>query len=398
MTPIKTLIAKYRPEVFCIAFLLTGCATAAPVDDVSRPRVAYAGFALVGAADDLRDLYPATYVLQESLNAALYERIRDVSPDHFDLVSSSILRADKGDSLALAFAMDFERVSVERIAGVYKVLVEFAAQALVFDFDGEERAIIASYPVQKLPYIDVFEQRPSTAQLTVMVEQYLLRGIDDTGSLVDEFVDVISSAPIRQRYAQEIGIGEILFTDDAKAHAPAAYKKDLAAFQHQIGRRLANEVARNQSVSVVPFQPDSSVAKLAMRFTGERSMTFLKFSEPDYVLDMALLTLSRDVYSDSSVGKAYLYGAHAQIRLRETFGAEQVLFNQYVKHGAVKQVPVSQDEIDHESASLDSLWGLLADFSMEIGEPSRRWTKTHTLTRADLDEYKLFEEVLEQCR
>ncbi|MEL7538022.1 MAG: hypothetical protein AAFM91_13305 [Pseudomonadota bacterium] len=392
------MIAKARWTVLCVAGLLASCATTLSASDVSRPRVAYAGFALVGAADDLRDLYPAAYELQATLNAALYERVQDVRPEHYDLVTSSILQADKGDTVALAFALEFERVSVERIAGVYKALVEFSAQALVFDFDGEERAIIASYPVQQLPYVDVFEERPTAAQLNELARRYLLTGFDGGESLIDEFVNVIARAPIRQKYAQELGIGEILFTDDALAQIPSTQRESMAAFQYQIGRRLASELARHQGVSVIPFQPDASVANLAMRFTGERSMTFLRLPEPDYVVDMALLTLSRDVYSASSVGKAYLYGAHAQMRLREGFSAETALFNQYVLNGEVKEVPASQDEIDHWSASLDSLWGLLAGFSSEIDSPSREWTKVHELTRADQNEYKAFAEVLEQCR
>lgn len=392
------MIGRGRCVVLSLTLILVSCTTATIADDVSRPRVAYAGFALVGATADLPRLYPVTHSIQDKVNAALYERVRDVTPEHYDLVASSLLQSDKGNSLALAFALEFEQISVERIAGSYKAVVELSAQALVFDFDGDERAIVASYPVQLSPYADLFDQRPSQAQLSAMVQQYLLAGFNEEGSYIDRFIDIIRSAPIRPKYAREIGIGEILFDDEMKAAIPPAQREKLPALAHQIGRRMASALARQQQVSVIPYQLDTSVATLAMRFTGERSATFLKLPTPDYVVDMALLGVSRNVYSSSNVGKAYLYGAYAQLRLRETFGGQQDVFNQYIQHAVTKEVPAIQDEIDHWAASLDSVWGLLAAMSGELGKPSREWIRANELTRADRKEYQSFKEVLDQCK
>ena len=75
------------------------CVTACVIQPEShastmRPRVAYAGLALVGAADDLPRLYPEAYSLQAELNAALFDRVKNLAPAHYDLVSTSFLRAD----------------------------------------------------------------------------------------------------------------------------------------------------------------------------------------------------------------------------------------------------------------------------------------------------------------
>lgn len=390
----------HTAKVLICALLLLSFAWAAPTPDADeyRPQVVYGGFAMVGPFDSLPRLYPMANGLQAELDAILYKRVQGLTPDHYDLLTTRLGDADKGDSLAVAFALDFERVSVERIAGTYKVLVEFSAQALVYDFGGQERSILASYPVRLPAYIEVFDHAPTSKDKAQLVRQFLLSGFEGDDSLLNEFLSVLKSAKIRQRYASAIGIGGILLADKAKQKLPAAVSADLPAFQYQIGRGLASELSLRQGVSVIPYQLDASVSRLAMRFTGEQSAAYLLLPRPDFVVDLAIYDFDRKVYSQSDLGSGLIYATYAQMRLRENTGAQQELFNQYISFGASKRVPESQDLVDHWAASLDSLWGLLNGAASQLNKPSRDWINSQSLTKSDLKEYNAFEEVLRKCR
>lgn len=384
-------------SVVILGLGLSFASAASAAGDPMTTRVAYAGFAMAGRAADLKAKYPYSLPLERRLNAELTAAAKSASPNGFHLVINELADATKGNSIAMALVLDQEKVSVERIASVYKTLIEVSAQIVVFDFASQEGAIIALYPLSAGAYVEVFEQHPSRSEIARLIEQYYFGGLNDMEALTDRFRTMLSSFPIKEKYAQEIGIGQILINPTVLEHVPASLKSNQPLLASSIGRQLATRLAARQGVSSVPAQLDSSVAKMAIRFTGEGSASYFRLPQPDYYIDIAILGLEKSLERSNAVQSLYLYGAHAQIRVRNN-GSNQPLFDQALSKGAFKRVPAGSGEPDDWAAMEQTLHSLIEDLVSEVDRPSREFRKEQALTRQDLKQFKQFKEILAQCR
>lgn len=384
-----------------ILMSVSSCATAIERDSAEsgmKTRVVYAGLAMVGSDADLASNYPYSIGLEDRLNAHLIEKVRSIQPEHYLLLTDQLAQTRLGYSLAMGFVVDHEKISVEKVAGVYKVITDISAQLVLFDFDREERAIIALHPMLTHPYIEIFQKPPTNAELERLVEQYYFGGLHEMTPLVDSFLDSVYTLDPKHKYASEIGLGTVYVHPRAGSVLPPNLAS-AESFKQLVARQLASRLASHQRVSVVPYVLDRSVAGMALRFTGEESATYFELPEPDYIVDFAVRGFESKLHESTEAVDLYLYGAYAQVRVRPLGGlGESVVFDQQLQNGAFKRVPLGSDDLDHWAATEQTLFGLLDTFTQEVAKPSSTYIKEQKLTRADLKQYKNFAEILEQCR
>jgi hypothetical protein len=119
----------------------------------SALEVHFAGFATLGDAHTIASNYPHSNALNArmggepgALDREIFRRMRALDSKDFTLQFDQLgsLGPDSPSSIALAFVLDREDVTVEPLAGGFKIVAQLSAQALFFDF--REGAVIASYP------------------------------------------------------------------------------------------------------------------------------------------------------------------------------------------------------------------------------------------------------------
>ena len=171
------LTLLYRYVLVGLLLSLAGCTTQPPStsSDVTEPvsaldqvYVTYAGLALAGTAQTLTEQYPHLSQLQHQVQGQMREGIRSINPAYYQLNLDQLVDRRRGYSVSMAMVIDDENTVIEQVNGLYKVVIEISAKAVVFDFDEEEKAIIAVYQLPIDSYVDVFEQPPTQAQLASM--------------------------------------------------------------------------------------------------------------------------------------------------------------------------------------------------------------------------------------
>ncbi|MGH1486851.1 MAG: hypothetical protein ACRBCI_11565 [Cellvibrionaceae bacterium] len=383
------------------------------LSDISKERVAYAGFALMGSTESFSSRYKYSVSFEKSINKTLFESVRGLQPKYYNLITDKIIDADKGSSIALAFALEHEKILVEKISNFYKLSVSFTAQALVIDFDSSEGAIIASYPVilPQQTYVEIFEGRkPKDQEIANIVKQYFLGGlthIDQStqkevafGSLVKQFKAVIKNAPIKAKYAQEIGIGKVDFKEEVKKILPESYRNNTQDFGQALGQYLAARLSENQGVSVVPQNIDNSSAQMALRFTGSKSAQFLSLPKPDYLLNMNVRAIVSKVSKKTSISQLNSYLSVVKFTLNYNVGSEsEAIFSRNFVDGHFKSIPKTM-VFDDWYAKESSIYFLIDRFSKNIDNPKKNsgWASIQEFDRSDYKQLKKLNEVLEKCR
>jgi hypothetical protein len=387
-------------------FLLVVCGAGAEVQsadiDLDRPVVAWAGFSLAGDYSQRKHLYPLSEPHQTKISRQLYNRLKAVTPQSYDLLTDDKLDIRTGNTLALTLALDNESVVVRKLAGVYQAVVEVSATLLVFDFDSEEKAVIASFPVGLGPYIETFETHaPTQLQLATLVEQYWFGGLSNMPmSLIEQSVSRIQSIVIKYKYAAKIGMGDITISDAAKAVMNDAFSGNRSAMNAYLARQSARLLSTRQQVSVVPYVADSSVTQLALRFTGKKTTVLLKLSEPDYTLNITLEKFARKLIKENKHQQMYTYAVRARLRVADDF--DDVLFDQTVKDYVHKKIVRSQAEINDWAVYQGALEALNIGFLEQITAVEKKWLKLQGYdskqTKQTIEDLRKVAEALNQCR
>ncbi len=117
---------------------------------------------------------------------------------------------------------------------------------------------------------------------------------------------------------------------------------------------------------------------MAARF-ADGKVYQLKIPEPDYVITVQVDALKNGVINETPAMKTMLFGAFFTAKVTEPFSGK-VYFEQPLRKGATKVVPVTQWQVDQWSASYETL---LAGFDAFAGAAAKRAD-----SRAWLDEQK----------
>ena len=338
----------------------------------------WAGFAYTADQSAVKASTPRTAAVLEArglpmLNKALWARLSTQKPTQLELIDQPLAMLDGTTSATvLAAALDRELVSVEPIGNQYKVLVEVALQALFFDF--RERQVVASYPIT-LQRIDVQDYRPDTDDVDAIIAD-LLYGNAAT-SLPQVLAATLNPAKLPDASVRRLQVGEVTLSDAARAKLPdPALEPVLRA---TLAHELSKAVSSNTGIGLLPPATGQAIGgAMAARF-ADGKVYQLKIPEADYVIKFTLDAMKHGVINETPAVKTMLFGAFFNVSVVEPFSGK-VFFDQPLRKGATKVVPVTQWQVDQWSASYETV---LAGLDAFAGAAAKRAD-----SRAWLDEQK----------
>ena len=363
--------------------------------------VYFGGFAFLGDFSSKSKLYPYSAALMDAdsnkpsqFDRDLQQRLQSVGNTTFSLELNKLgaLGPKSASATALAFALDRETVSVERIAGQYKLLVELSAQALFFDF--KEFAVVASFPMT-VQYIDLKQHEPTKPEIQAIIKDLYLGRLGV--NIFDEFVTTLKTVSLNPAVSRRIRVTGVTIEEESRNALPASLKSDDAALQAFIAQEFGKYLSKNQRIPVLPYAVDSAVGKtMAMRIS-DGSVYNLKIPQEDYAVQLSLVKFKKVEFQKTAAGSSFIYGAFLHVKALEPLSGV-TYFDATVKNGATKIIPAGQDVVDDWAAHQESLLALIDSFTKQLTNPEPEWADTHTGSKSNAGTMKNFAKVLQSCK
>lgn len=359
----------------------------------------WAGFAYTADQSAVKASTPRTAAVLEArglptLNKALWARLSAQKPSQLELIDQPLAMLDGTTSaIVLATALDRELVSVEPIGDQYKVLVEVALQALFFDF--RERQVVASYPIT-LQRIDVQDYRPDASEVDAIIAD-LLYGNAAT-SLPQVLATTLNPAKLPDASVRRLQVGDVTLSDAARAKLPdPALEPVLRA---TLAHELSKAISSNTGIGLLPPSTGQAIGgAMAARF-ADGKVYQLKIPEADYVIKLSLNDMKHGVINETPAVKTMLFGAFFNVSVVEPFSGK-VYFDQPLRKGATKVVPVTQWQVDQWSASYETVLAGLDAFAGAAAQraDSRGWLNEQKPGGKPLQQQtQALQELIKSCR
>ncbi|MDM4772961.1 hypothetical protein [Solimonas sp. SE-A11] len=361
----------------------------------------YSGFAYLGDFKSIEKNFPYTTQLTKSeqggpsrLDVAVLPRVKAVRNPILTIEFEGLgkLGPDATTAIALALALDRETVSVEKIGGIHKIVVELSAQALFFDF--KEKAVIASYPII-VQYIDVVRERPDDAYLAKLVSDLYLGNVGV--NLLDEFSKRLETISLNTNVSRRIQVSSVNIGSEAQAVLPPQYADDEQNFRNMLAQQFSSYLSVNQKIPVLPYTAGYAISnRMAARFE-DGSVFDLKIPEPDYTIDLDLAKLRRIDGPQSAAGMSVIYGAQVKIKVSEPLSGKRY-FDAPIKQGASKGVPKSQENVDDWAAFQETILQLMNNFTSALDAPTAEWAEKHASDKSLTSSMSDLRKVLQSCK
>jgi hypothetical protein len=376
-------------------------ASSGPV--LAEETVYYAGFAYLGNSEHIASSYPYTDSIDPvpangsvtnqtpQLDEALRERVSGVRFSNIDLRTREKATLESGSATALAFVVDRETVSIERIGGHYKLLVEISAQALFFDYVG--KAIIGAYPIG-VRYIDTLDSEPSNEQIQGVVKQIYLGGLKV--NIFDEFVERLQNANIKRAYGARMQVSRVRIADAAKPFLPLESQNNLKQLEASLADDFSKYLAKNQNVPLLPYSKGHAIGNRMALTVANGEVFNLEMPEADFEIQLTLNGFRKVIREKKAAGTSWIYAAYIEVEVKEPLSGD-VYLNAQFKNGGQKIVPVSQTLVDDWPAFQEVLVVLFDKLTKELSDPSSSWTQTYSPSAGAYEGLKQFKEVIERC-
>jgi hypothetical protein len=361
--------------------------------------VALAGFAFAGADQAVRTRFPRTQAISERsrgfIDSRIFAAAKSVSNPNFILDATGNVREgplkDIDRAIVTAIVISGETVSVEPLAGIWKVYVNLRADALFYEY--KSSTIVRSFPIS-VAYIDAFRGPPTEAQLTNMVEQ-LIFGDKGVG-LLPAFLTHLSSASLPGPATRYLRIRSSVVSDDVLSQFPQSLRANRATVENIVADQFSSEIART-GIPLLPYMKGHAVGQVLAIMFGDTSVFNLKIPESDYALDVSAVAFKKIKHAEVSAGASYIYGTLVHIKLSEPLSNRIYLDSQF-KNGEVKVVPASQSDVVDFPAYNDSLRRLFAKFADGVREGGSAWIETSASTKDIQIQVRNALKVMESCK
>lgn len=363
--------------------------------------VYFAGFAWLGDDASLDANYPYSRALDARtgdgvapLDAAVSARLRAATFEGFTLKFDELgsLGPDSPSTLALAFVLDRETVSVETIGDTRKILVELAGQALFFDF--RESAVVASFPVVD-QFRHVKQSEVSREDIAAIVRDMYFERSDV--NVLDDFSRTLTTMQFNPNVTRRIQVTEVGYEPSLRALLPEHFARDDRGFRIALAQDFSKYLSAAQGIPVLPYAVGSAIGnRMAGRFS-DGTVFDLRIPEPDYSIKLNLENLRKIEFERSAAGTSYVYGAYLHVRADEPL-SNTVFLDATLKNGASKIVPASQTVVDDWAAFHEALLALMERFAEALTKPDAAWAAKHSDDAAMLKEMKALQKVLQSCR
>ena len=363
--------------------------------------VYFSGFSFVGNYSDNQRQFPHSVALLKEVDAqgtplleqSLGLEVRKLNRSDINLnFGSGDYRS--GEAITLAFAVDWENVSIEQIGQLHKIVIDLHAQILIFDF--AEMKVIGSYPVA-VQVRDVSESAPSGEYIAKVIRSIYLES-DHGVNIFEAFTKRLSKIPIRESFGQYLRVNSVVLNDKAVVHIPSeAHKAGNEAFKTQVAQNFGKYLSLNQNVSLLPYTKGEAIgSKMALRFSNGDVFN-LSIPSPDFVVNLTVRGFKKAKVGETKTKRAWVYGSYVTIQVDQP-DFNKVYMDVPFKHTVIKEVPVSQVFVDDWSAYQESMFAFFDQFSKQISKPSKKWLQKATNSKNAPEQLSSFYKILEQCR
>lgn len=363
--------------------------------------VYYAGFSFVGNHADNAKAYPHSVALAKENGAnglplieqALLARMSKIERPDVNFIVNHLGDYRSGDAITLAFAIDWENVAVEKIADVYKVVVDLHGQILLFDYS--EMKVIGSYPVA-IQLRDVQNDEPSEEYIRSIIRALYLD--DQYGiNIVDEFSNRLKSVAIKPSFGQYLMVRNVVLEEKAVKHMPSTERLDQSIFKTTVAQSFGKYLSLNQGVSLLPYTVGEAIgSKMALRFSNGDVFNLL-IPEPDFTVDLIIRGFKKVKIGETHAKTAWVYGSYLRIHIEQPdFG--KVYMDIPFKNAAIKKIPVSQVSVDDWTAYQESLYSFFNQFSSQVSSPSKKWIAEVTKAKDASKQFSAVNKILEKTR
>ena len=384
-----------------LAFLLTF-----PEISFAKDKVYYAGLSFIGNHADNQKSYPYSYRLAEAKNEKgipvleqlLVDRVKQVQRSDLDFIINDLGNYQSGDSVSIALAIDWENVATEQIGGLYKLVLDIHAQVLIFDY-GKQK-VVGSYPIA-VQIRDVSQNQPTDEKIEGLFKT-LFYGNDKNVNILDVFSARIQTVSIKKSYGQYLRVTGVNIDDKARPFFPDDGLDFERSFSGLLAQSFGKFLSTNQGVSMLPYSKGEALGnKMAMRFANGDIFN-LEIPSTDFGINLTLRGFKKGSVGKTNSKEAFAYGSYMRIKLEQPdFG--KVYFDKPIRNVAVKEVPITQTEVDDWAAFQESLFALFDKFSKEINDTDKKWAQKTTGSKKNdvklvLKEFDQFKKILDKCR
>jgi hypothetical protein len=361
--------------------------------------VYFAGFALAGNAAESEKAFPiSSRLLQERnkdgtflLQAELWKYVQ--SSNHPKLTIKRDLASGlvPGDSVAMAFVLEWENVSSETVAGRTKLVADLHGQVMIFDF--ESKKVIGSYPaaVQLLDVID--------GPVNDKVKESRIRSLylgTSGNSLFAQAAKRLPSVSVKPSTGNYIQIVSIDL--EAKARQTLAdYREDPQVLISRVADAFGERLFENNHVAYIPYSKGSAIgSKMAARFANGDVFQF-ELPTPDYRIHLNVRGYKKVLLDSNNVESAWGYASYMNVAIK-SFDDSTVYLDSPFKYAVTKHVVSGTHDQDDWSAFQESTFSLIDQITLQIAAPDSDWLKQWSEGNSTKDQLKKLSGILARTR
>jgi len=321
--------------------------------------VFYGGFAIAGDFEDFKALYPFITNLSEQRDEkghnAFQEMFREVFKEAENSAVNFTLQFAKADDeidhqKIFAFVFTDERVSVEKVGGLYKCCVNLGADLLVLDF--ESMKVVGCEPII-WEIIETFETPPKNKDIC----DFLIRFMNSEKDFKKPLLGAFSRLNIQDFSRASVGVTAVTIEDDAISFLSVSQRTHLDGYKRWIANQYKTFLSSELNLAVLPYGEKGGAVtiKMAGRFKNTDRINF-KIVPPSYGIELSLIRFKKVLKKETASERLLIYGAYMRFRIKNSASG----FDEIIKKGLPKIVPksMSVEDIDDLSAYQETLKNL----------------------------------------
>jgi len=340
--------------------------------------VALAGLAFSGSASSIPARFPYSLSYLESLKNSgrfpsrlLYEAIQVASPERLKIVPRIDDLKGRAQAIAVALVVGSETVSVERIAGLHKLVVQIRAQALFFDF--KSMSVVRSYPLS-FSHIDVLERPPHNGEIFERLRG-VFEGAAAKPGIFARFAIALTKATLPTLSTRSIGVTKVTLKTEVTSNLPAYLTSTPAVAETWVADLVSEALSTRAGVPMIPYSKGYAIGNVLSLSISDGNVYDLSLPRPDYEVAIEFKRLVKRLFAESNAGASYIFGLVASIHVIEPVSGK-VFANVELKNGETKLVPTTQSSVDDFPAYFDAITGLFAKFSEVVAGGDMRWIRS----------------------
>lgn len=362
--------------------------------------VYFAGFALAGNAAESAKAFPiSSRLLQERgsregtflLQEELWKQVQRSHHPKLNIQQGLASGLVSGDSVAMAFVLEWENVSSETVAGKTKLVADLHGQVLIFDF--ESKKVIGSYPAA-VQLLDVAEG-PVTEKTREALIRSLYLGTAGNSIFVQaaKRLPAVSVKPSTGNYIQIVSVNL-----EAKARQTLAeFRADPVVLVARVADAFGERLFENNHVAYIPYSKGSAIgAKMAARF-ADGEVFELVLPKPDYRIHLNLRGYKKQLIDSNNVESAWGYGSYMNVAIKN-FDDSTVYLDAPFKFAVTKNVVSGTRDQDDWSAFQESTFSLIDQITLQIATPDSDWLKQWADGKSTMVQLEHLARILDRTR